>query len=101
MKRLVTATFAALAIASGAAFACREPPPAHVAHAPGAKSKAAAIEAKLKTTPSGSEMVYQVVEAKPKTVQPAVDAKSKTADPAVAAKFEAVDEDNSDSPRWH
>jgi hypothetical protein len=98
MTRLVTGTFVALAIASGPAFACAEPPPDHVAEAPAAKSKAAAIEAKLNTTPSGGGMVHQVVEAKPKTVQPAVDAqKSKTADPAVEAKFDAVDEDNSDS----
>jgi hypothetical protein len=97
MKRLVTGTFVALAIASGPAFACGEPPPAHVAHAPAAKSKAALIEAKLKTTPSSREMVHQVVEAKPKTVQPVADAKPKTADPAVEAKFDAVDEDNSDS----
>jgi hypothetical protein len=99
MKRLVTATCVAFAIASGPAFACAEPPAAHVAHAPEAKSKAAAIGAKLKTAnlaagrPSG--MVHQVVEAKLKTVQPAGEAKSKTADPAVEAKFEAMDEDNS------
>jgi EF hand len=90
MKRLVTGTFVALAIASGPAFACAEPPPAQVAHAPRAKSKAAAIEAKAR-------MVHPVVDAKLKTVQPAVDAKSKTVDPAVEAKFEAVDEDNSGS----
>jgi hypothetical protein len=97
MKRLVTGTLVTLAIASGPAFACAEPPPSHIAHAPAAKSKAAAIEAKLKTTPSGREFVHQVVESKPKTVQPAADAKSKTADPAVEGKFEAVDENNSDS----
>jgi hypothetical protein len=68
MKRLVTGTFVALAIASGPAFACAEPPPAHVAHAPPAKSKVAAIEAKLKTVQT-----------------------------AVEAKFEAVDEDKSGS----
>jgi hypothetical protein len=68
MKRLVTGAFVALAIASGSAFACAEPPPTHVALAPGAKSKSAAIEAKLKT------------------VQPAVE-----------AKFDAVDEDKSGS----
>jgi hypothetical protein len=97
MKRLVTGTFVALAIASGPAFACGEPPPDHLALAPEAKSKAAAIEAKIKTTPSVRGMVHQVVEAKPKTVQPAIDAKSKTADAAVGAKFAAVDEHNSDS----
>jgi hypothetical protein len=64
---------------------------------PGAKSKAAAIEAEIQTTPSGRGMVHQVVEAKPKTVQPAIDAKSMTANPTVDAKFGAVDEDNSDS----
>jgi hypothetical protein len=101
MKRLVTGTFVALAIASGPAFACAEPPPAHVAHPPRAKSKAAAIEAKLKTAGPSVEakarMVHPVVDAKLKTVQPAVDAKSKTVNPAVEAKFEAVDEDNSGS----
>jgi EF hand len=99
MKRLVTGTVVALAIASGPAFACAEPPPAHVVHE--AKSKAAAIEAKLKTAEPSVEakarMVHPVVEAKLKTVRPAVDAKSKTVDPAVEAKFEAVDEDNSGS----
>jgi len=100
MKTLVTGTFVALAIASaGPAFACGEPPPAHVVHAPPAKSKAAATEAKLETPAPSADakgrMVHPVADVKLKTVQPAVDATSKTADPT--AKFEAVDADDSGS----
>jgi hypothetical protein len=99
MKRLVTGTFVALAIASGPVFACAEPPAAHVAHAAEAKLKAARFEAKLKkaepSVGANARMVHPVVEAKLKTAQPVAEAASKTADPAVEAKFEAVDEDNS------
>ena len=99
MKRLVTGTLVAFAIASGPAFACAEPPVAHVAHAAAAKSKAAASEAKLERADPAvgarARMVHPVVDAKLKTVQPAVEANSKTADPAVEVNFEAVDEDNS------
>ena len=88
MNRLLTGTFVAFAIASGPAFACGEPPRAHVAQAAEAKPKAAAIEAKLKTADPAAG-------AKSRMVHPVAETKPKTADPAVEAKFETADEDNS------
>jgi hypothetical protein len=66
MNRLLTGTLVAFAIASGPAFACAEPPAAHVA---------------------------QAAEAKPKVV--AVEAMLKTADPAVEARFKTADKNSS------
>jgi hypothetical protein len=88
MNRLLTGTFVAFAIASGPAFACAEPPAAHVAHAAEAKAKTAAAAAKLPTADPAAG-------AKSRIVHPAVATKPKAADPATEAKFETADEDNS------
>jgi hypothetical protein len=87
MNRLLTGTFVAFALASGPAFACAEPPAAHVAHAAEAKPKAAAAAAKLKLAETAAG-------AKSRTVQPAA-TKPKAADPAAEAMFETADADDS------
>jgi hypothetical protein len=69
MNRLVTGMFVALAMASGPAFACAEPPAAQVAEVAGG--------------------------AKSRMVHPVADTKSKTVNSAAETKFEMADEDNS------
>jgi hypothetical protein len=87
MNRLLTGTFVAFAIASGPAFACAEPPAAHVAHAAEAKAKTAAAAAKLPAAGPAAG-------TKSRMVHP-VATKPKAADPAAEATFEAADEDDS------